>query len=279
MSKRKRGKKRGDNRGDKDQQQAEPAAPANHAEDHEVAPAHRDTQQSKTAPEKPWRPPATLADWAIVAFTGVLTVVAIVQGCFMQKEIAQTQSQIRQTQITIERTEDGQKAWIAALPPEIETMNPNDRIRVQIPIKNSGQTPGFVQVHDVIIEIVDDDFWMPDVDDPTAYIGGREQWQNVVPANITVYYPGQSIFTLTKEQFDSVMGKTQLLWLHGGFVYTDVFGGWYYVRYCYKYDADKQQFLHYRKGNRMLKLPYGETEPRPYSIPMSNQNEAETLDE
>jgi hypothetical protein len=213
------------------QQQADPPLATDHAEQHGVAIEHRKPASGQPKPEKPR---ATNADWSIVAFTGVLTIVAIVQGCFMFKQISQTDENLKLAQ-------QGQRAWVKIAYPKVHYFKEDGDMSAEFSIINSGPTPATIN-HSVYDFVTGKDW--PEIDKQVALVeastneDGEEQ--TVISPGTEVIEPCSGQIGIKAEEYPLVLsGKIKCL-LICHIRYRDVFGETRHTQWCFAY--------HYEKG-------------------------------
>lgn len=180
----------------------------------------------------------------IAMFTLVLTVTTIAQAYYMYGGMQQTDTIIEQMRLE-------QRAWLGATQPSIGDFVADEMVQAVMPIKNSGNTPGFVSDSLGVI------FKSPKGGDIDSHISRLRELTLNVPRE-TAVPPGAAIRfnvsispTLTEDEIKLVKSGDLLLFLYGRIVYTDVSDSSHITEACFVYDIVANKWFAYEKYNHM----------------------------
>jgi hypothetical protein len=228
-------------------------------------PENKSTRYSQTieAPLAPmfdwfdriWRRGAQIGSQGWIAiFTFVLTVFAIIQGVAMVSQNDIMRGQMVQTDKTLELMRLGQRAWVGVVSSEANKFAAEKPLFTQVFIKNTGQTPAFVDGYRAMFMTLKADEKPSDPPyselfeiDPNIFPRNFEQ---SMPTDVDVGIPLSSP-EYPEDLAQEVADGRRVVYLMGAIFYRDVFEQRRYTTFCLTYHPSVGAFTNYDKYNRM----------------------------
>jgi exonuclease VII large subunit len=169
----------------------------------------------------------------------------------MQEQQDLMHEQNRQTETIISQMRLEQRAWLGVQTPTIEGFAAGGYIKLHLPVRNSGRTPGTVDGLSIAIRHLAMD------EDPSAVFGyvtvvPGAQESSIAPESMTTFQDTLEQ-QVSQSVFDSISGPnaSRALYMVGIVGYDDGLGSKRETRFCYRFEPSNSQFIACMKYNTM----------------------------
>lgn len=168
-----------------------------------------------------------------------------------REQLAQSAKALAQTDAVIDQMRLEQRPWLSASQPTLSEFKPGEAIGCEIPIKNTGSTPGTITSFACSVSVRGEASTEVNIFDEALWAMAASPRESVLAPDGVMNFKIRETPLLTDGIIKNIEKGTNKLIVSGKFYYNDMRGTPCWTEFCYVYDTASKQLIAFERHNRM----------------------------